>query len=219
MITHVLKDIHYPTPSRGGANYSPSALCSVGCTQLSGPALTPVPSLRLLPCHIPPVSYSGSDLHVSSKYRASKSGFPIPSLSSAFPSPTHLRREQGRKYLSPGSESYWYWGTQSRRRCMQYLATSQPHIQQGPTFWETCVRQNQGAEGKVVQRNSKQQLRALLILIIYLLFLIIYHYTESKELESTGLRKEFVMQPLEVLQVFIRGIHFFNIVFLFGCSF
>lgn len=43
---------------------------------------------------------------------------PIPNLSAAFPSSTQLRREQGSTFLRPELESYWYWGSQLRRRVM-----------------------------------------------------------------------------------------------------
>lgn len=128
---------------------------------------------------------------------------PVLNLSAVFLSFTHLRREQGNKFLSPESESYWYLETQSRRWGMSFgIQAVFDYCRARHTIGVTsvCWVQNPhqgGKEQNWVQKNSKQLLGALSILIICLLFLIIYQYVE-KILETTWLTKIFVIQSLQV---------------------
>lgn len=77
------------------------------------PALSPVPCRRLLSLVTSLWFPAVILICLSPQNIRLQNQVPIPSLSSAFPSSTHLRREQGSKFVSPESESYWYWGTQS----------------------------------------------------------------------------------------------------------
>lgn len=167
IIAHILEYIHYQNLSRDCANYG-SRLCSK-LAALSDLALPLVPCLRLLPTHVPPVSYSDSDLHLSSKCHL-QNLVPISNLSAAFPSSTHLRSEQGSKFLRPESESHWYLGIQSKRWGMSFGIhavfgySRVRHTTKGHFLGNLCLGQSphQGAEEQGwAQRNSKQLLAAL----------------------------------------------------------